>query len=156
VIVASFVDATIVTAATITGRVVSVHDGDTITVLDESRAQHKIRLSGIDAPELEQAYGKASRKHLAELVADKAVSIEWNKQDKYKRTVGKVLLDGKDQCLEQVRAGFAWHYKKYGKEQTLEDQQNYDEAEQMAREARRGLWRDREPLAPWEWRAAKR
>lgn len=60
------------------------------------------------------------------------------------------------QYLEQVRAGFAWHYKKYQKEQTSEDRQNYSEAEETAREARRGLWQEREPLAPWEWRAAKR
>ena len=103
-------------ADTITGRVVNVHDGDTITVLDESNSQHKIRLSGIDALEVGQAYGRASRDNLAEHLAGKSVSIEWSKRDKYGRTVGKVLLDGKDQCLDQVRAGFAWHYKKYEKE----------------------------------------
>ena len=156
VIVASFIDATIVTAATITGRVVSVHDGDTITVLDESRTQHKIRLSGIDAPELGQAYGRASRDNLANQVAGKAVSIEWSKHDKYGRTVGKVLLDGKDQCLEQVLSGFAWHYKKYEKEQTPEDRQSYSEAELTAREARLGLWQEKEPLSPWEWRSEQK
>lgn len=118
--------------------------------------QHKIRLSGIDAPELGQAYGRASRDHLAGQVAGKTVSIEWNKQDQYGRTVGKVLLDGKDKCLEQVRAGFAWHYKKYAEEQALEDRRLYSEAEQAARDTRRGLWQDREPVAPWEWRAARR
>lgn len=105
--VASFIYATAVSAAAFTGYVVKVHDGDTITVLDASRTQHKIRLSGIDAPELAQAYGRASRDHLAGQVAGKTVNIEWNKQDQYGRTVGKVPLGGKDECLEQVRAGFA-------------------------------------------------
>lgn len=142
-------------ADTITGRVVNVHDGDTITVLDADKKQHKIRLSGIDAPELGQAYGKAARDYLAEHVAGKYVSIEWNKQDKYGRTVGKVLLDGKDQCLAQVQAGFAWHYKKYEKEQTHDDRISYGEAERTARVARFGLWQDQEPLPPWEWRKKK-
>lgn len=142
-------------ADTITGRVVNVHDGDTLTVLDESHTQHKIRLAGIDAPELGQAYGRASRDYLAKEVAGKTVSIEWNKHDKYGRTVGKVLLDGKDECLEQVMAGFAWHYKKYEREQTPEDRRIYSAAEQDAREAKRGLWQDREPLPPWEWRKNK-
>lgn len=142
-------------AGTITGRVVNVHDGDTITVLDESSTQHKIRLSGIDAPELGQAYGRASRNSLAEQIAGKTVSVIWNKQDKYGRTVGKILLEGKDQCLEQVRTGLAWHYKKYESEQTPDDRISYGEAERTARVARVGLWQDREPFPPWEWRKKK-
>jgi endonuclease YncB( thermonuclease family) len=130
----------VLVSLTITGRVVN-HDGDTITVLDSANKQHKIRLSGIDAPELGQAYGRASRDNLAEHVAGKAVSIEWNKQDKYGRVVGKVLLDGYDQCLEQVRSGFAWHYKKYEKEQTPEDRLSYTDAEQAVKQAKSGLWR---------------
>lgn len=143
-------------ADTITGRVVSVHDGDTITVLDESRIQHKIRLSGIDAPELGQAYGRASRDNLAKHVAGKVVTVEWSKQDKYGRTVGKVLQDDNDQCLEQVHAGFAWHYKKYEKEQTPEDRRSYSEAEQAVKQAKSGLWSDPRPVPPWEWRKANR
>ncbi len=79
--------------------------------------QHKIRLAGIDAPERKQAYGLASRKHLASIVAGKQVTVEYQKRDRYRRIVGKVLLDGIDACLEQVKAGFAWHYKKYQHEQ---------------------------------------
>lgn len=133
-----------------------VYDGDTITVRDETQTRHRIRLAGIDAPELGQAYGKASRNHLAEQVAGKNVSVEWSKRDKYRRPVGKVILDGKDQCLEQVRGGFAWHFKKYEVEQTPRDQSTYREAEQVAREAKRGLWGDLEPVAPWQWRAEKK
>ena len=92
-------------AETLSGRVVHVADGDTITVLDAGNQQHEIRLSGIDAPERKQAYGNASKKHLADLVADKSVSVEWNKHDKYQRIVGKVLQNGQDVCLEQIKAG---------------------------------------------------
>lgn len=143
-------------ADTIMGRVVSVHDGDTITVLDEPHTQYKIRLAGIDAPELGQAYGRASRENLARHVAGRFVRVEWSKRDKYARTVGKVLLDGKDECLEQVRAGFAWHYTKYEKEQTPEDRRIYRDAERLAREAKRGLWREKEPLSPWSWRSDRK
>ena len=139
-------------ADSLTGRVVRVADGDTITVLDANNQQHKLRLSGIDAPEIKQAYGQASRKHLAALIAGKTVLAEWYKRYKYGRTVTKVLLNGQDVCLDQIKAGMAWHYKKYETEQTLKDRHSYAEAEQVAREAKRGLWQDKEPVPPWEWR----
>ena len=143
-------------ADSLTGRVVRVADGDTITVLDANNQQHKLRLSGIDAPEIKQAYGQASRKHLSALVAGKTVLAEWYKRDKYGRTVAKVLLDGQDVCLEQIKAGMAWHYKKYQQEQTPQDRAIYAVAEDEARSARRGLWKEADPMPPWEWRAAKR
>ncbi len=99
-------------ADTLTGKVVKITDGDTLYVLDANYEQHKIPLAGIDAPERKQAYGLASRKHLASMVAGKQVTVEYQKRDRYGRIVGKVLLDGIDVCLEQVKAGFAWHYKK--------------------------------------------
>ena len=83
-----------VLAETLSGRVVHVADGDTITVLDASKHLHKIRLSGIDAPERMQAYGNVSKKHLDSLVAGEAVTVEWSKHDKYQRIVGKVLKNG--------------------------------------------------------------
>ena len=96
-------------AAELRGKVVNVHDGDTITLLDADRRQHKIRLSGIDAPELKQAFGRASRQHLADQVAGRTVVIEWSKRDKYNRIVGKILLDGRDINISQIEAGLAWH-----------------------------------------------
>ncbi len=90
-----------------TGKVVKITDGDTVYVIDANYKEHKIRLSGIDAPERKQAYGLASRKHLALIVAGKQVRVEYQKRDRYGRIVGKVLLDGIDVCLEQVKAGFA-------------------------------------------------
>lgn len=139
----------------ITGKVVGVHDGDTLTVLNAGKVQHKIRLAGIDAPELGQAYGQASKKHLAELVAGKTVSVEWDRLDKYRRIIGKVLLDGQDVCLAQITAGMAWHYKKYESEQTLADRNTYSVAEQEARNSKRGLWRDSKSVPPWKWRRSK-
>ena len=86
------------------GRVIGVADGDTITVLGSNRVQHRIRLAGIDAPEKSQAYGQVSK-------------LEYHKTDRYGRTVGTVLVNGRDVNLEQIRAGLAWHYKQYQGEQ---------------------------------------
>ncbi|MBL8309474.1 MAG: thermonuclease family protein [Burkholderiales bacterium] len=138
--------------ADVTGLVVGVSDGDTITVLDESKTQHKIRLAGIDAPEKKQAFGQRSKEHLSDLVYRKTVTVEGNKTDRYGRTVGKVLVDGVDANLEQVKAGFAWHYKQYQREQKKADRALYSAAEDEAREAKRGLWRDPSPTPPWEFR----
>ena len=83
-------------ADTLTGKVVKVADGDTITVLDNTNTHHRIRLQGIDAPEKGQPFGNASRKHLASLVAGKEVTVKWNKRDRYRRIVGFVFVDGHD------------------------------------------------------------
>jgi endonuclease YncB( thermonuclease family) len=136
----------------LTGKVVKVVDGDTIYVLDDALTQHKIRLSGIDAPEKNQPYGLASRKHLASLVAGKSVTVEYTKHDRYGRVVGKVVIDGVDACLEQIKAGLAWHYKKYQNEQERGDRTLYAQAENQARAERIGLWRDNNPRPPWEFR----
>ncbi len=108
-------------ADTLTGKVVKITDGDTLYVLDANYKQHKIRLAGIDAPERKQAYGLASRKHLASIVAGKQVTVEYQKRDRYSRILGKVRVDGVDACLEQVKAEFAWHYKKYQYNRNDED-----------------------------------
>src|SRR5204863_1110196 len=100
------------------GRVVRIADGDTITVLDGSNAQHRIRLQGIDAPESHQAFGTQSKKNLSELIFDKDVTVEYEKIDRYGRIVGKITLAGTDIDLEQIKAGMAWHYKDYQDEQT--------------------------------------
>ena len=134
--------ATTVVADTLTGKVVKITDGDTLYVLDANYKEHKIRLAGIDAPERKQAYGLASRKHLASIVAGQQVTVEYQKRDRYGRIVGKVLLvvvfhtsrDEIDVCLEQVKAAFAWHYKKYQHEQSPEDRQLYADAENKARD----------------------
>jgi endonuclease YncB( thermonuclease family) len=143
-------------ADVIRGRVVGIADGDTITVLDASRSQHRIRLQGIDAPESRQAFGARSKQHLSDLAFDKEVTVEWEKRDRYGRVLGKVLVGGRDACLEQVRAGMAWHYKYYENEQNPQDRRLYAEAEREARGARRGLWADPTPVPPWDFRRGGR
>ena len=130
--------AQVVLADTLIGRVVAVADGDTITVLDASNTQYKIRLAGIDAPEKGQPYGRVSRQRLADTVFTKTVEVQWSKRDRYGRTVGKVISDGRDVCLMQIESGLAWHYKKYEREQPAADRKTYAEAEIRARNRNAG------------------
>lgn len=131
-------------------RVVGVHDGDTLTGLDESKTQFKVRLDAIDAPELGQPFGQAAKKALSEKVFGKDVVVIAKTRDKYGRTVGHVLIDGRDVNLEMLEQGMAWHYTKYDKNVRL------SRAEGEARAAQRGLWQDRDPVPPWDWRKIKR
>ena len=139
-------------AETITGRVVAVADGDTLTVLDGTRLQHRVRLNGIDAPESGQPFGQASKRNLVNLVFGKTVSIETKKTDRYGRAVGLVTYDGQDVNLAQLKAGLAWFYRQYAGELDTDRRAAYERAEREAREARRGLWADPAPVAPWEYR----
>jgi endonuclease YncB( thermonuclease family) len=125
---------------TIEGKVVNVHDGDTITVLDKDAKKFHIRLQGIDAPEIKQKYGAESQKNLERMVMGKQVTIVWTKVDKYRRTVGTIMLDGRDINIEQIKAGLAWHFKKYAEEQPPADRVTYAKAETEARAAKLGLW----------------
>jgi endonuclease YncB( thermonuclease family) len=157
-------------ADTFQGKVVKVVDGDTVTIVDDSGKKHSIRLAGIDAPEKDQPYGDVSAQGLVELLSGKAVTIEYEKRDRYKRIVGKVLVDppGEVFCmaldcvkkidaeLEQIKAGLAWHYKYYQMEQSKEDRRLYSEAELEARIKQLGLWKGEDPVAPWEWRRKRR
>jgi endonuclease YncB( thermonuclease family) len=137
---------------TLNGRVVAIADGDTLTLLDSANTQHRIRLEGIDAPESHQAFGEQSRLSLSEMIFGKDVSVSYQKIDQYGRLVGKIILDGRDINLEQVKAGMAWHYKFYEDEQTPEDRDAYANAEAEARAARRGLWQDPNPTEPYQFR----
>ena len=140
----------------LTGHVVRVADGDTITILDSNNTQHRIRLQGIDAPESHQAFGMQSKQSLSQLIFDKDVTVEYEKTDRYGRIVGKIILDGADIDLEQIKAGMAWHYKDYEDEQTPADRDLYARAEDEARNARRGLWVDANPIEPSEYRRDER
>lgn len=142
-------------ADTITGRVVAVSDGDTIKVLDSERRQHTIRLSGIDAPEKAQPFGQRSKESLSRMVYGKDVAVEWSKRDKYGRIVGKVLIDGTDANLEQIKAGMAWFYRRYAKELAADDADAYEQAEGLAMKQKAGLWSDSGATAPWEWRRVR-
>lgn len=141
------------TAKELAGKVVAVTDGDTVTLLVEcANLEVPVRLSGIDAPESGQRYGKKSAQSLRALVGGKAVTLIYHKRDKYGRLVGMVLESGRDINLAQVESGHAWHFKEYQNEQSHADRERYAVAELAASAARLGLWRDKAPTPPWEWR----
>ena len=132
------------------GRIARLHDGDSITLLDADNRQHKIRLDGIDAPELGQPFGRASKQHLAELLANREAMAECSKIDRFRRRVCRVMVDGADANLDQVWAGLAWFFRRYAKELPPDRRQQHAEAEVQAQAERRGLWADAEPVAPWD------
>jgi Micrococcal nuclease (thermonuclease) homologs len=155
-LVAVFIPACCAATDSLSGRIVSVADGDTVTLLDANLRQHRIRLSGIDAPEKRQPFGHRSRLHLGTLVFGRQVTADCPKTDRYKRAVCRIEVDGIDANLAQVEAGMAWHYKAYSREQSPADRWRYAKAEDRARDARQGLWADRAPMAPWDFRKARR
>ena len=110
----------------------------------------KVRLAGIDAPELGQAFGQAAKQRISELAFSRAVEIIISGTDRYGRTLGRVEIDGQDVNRQMIADGLAWHYTRYSKAEPLAA------AEREARAAGRGLWADREPVPPWEWRATER
>lgn len=129
------------------GRVVHIADGDTLTVLDAARHQHKIRLDSIDAPESRQPFGKRSRQSLAELCADKDARIVDHGKDRYGRIVGSVFCAGIDANGEQVRRGMAWVYVDYAPKSSP-----LFSLEAAARQEKRGLWVQPNAIPPWVWR----
>jgi len=143
-------------AETMTGMVVGVADGDTVTVLVNGHDQIHVRIMGIDAPEKKQAFGQRSKQAMSDCAFGKQTQIEWSKKDRYGRTVGKVAVDNVDCGLRQIELGLAWHYKAYKREQKPEDRKSYAEAEATARSAERGLWSERDPVPPWDFRHSKR
>lgn len=134
------------------GRVVAVADGDTITVLDASNTQHRVRLNGIDAPETGQAFSQVSKTHLSDLVFGKIVDVAWSKIDRYGRLIGTVAIGATNANLEQLRAGLAWYYHEYATDIPMDLREPYAIAEAEAKAAQLGLWRDRTPVAPWAYR----
>lgn len=137
----------------ITGRVVSIADGDTITILDSSKTQHKIRLYGIDTPEKGQAFGNAAKQHTASLTANKTAKVTAYDIDRYGRVVGVVIVDGKNVNQSLIKAGLAWQYRKYCKEDFCRD---WLELEKTAEALKVGLWADNDPVPPWDWRKGAR
>ena len=136
-------------------------------MLDAERTQHKIRLSGIDAPEKAQAFGEPSKQNLSRLVFGKEIAVRWTKRDRYGRIVGKVLVAEAackagdcpktvDACLSQVHVGMAWWYRDYAREQSGDDAQRYRLAEEDAHTRKVGLWAQPEPMPPWDWRKTKK
>lgn len=138
-------------AETLTGRVIAVADGDTLTIL-ATRQQYKIRLAGIDAPEKKQDFGQRAKTNLLTLAFGQSASADCRKRDRYQRQICVVSVAGKDVGLAQIRSGLAWWYKRYAREQTPNERLNYEQAEFIAQTHRLGLWSNNNPVPPWDWR----
>lgn len=133
-------------AETLTGRVVGIADGDSLTLLVTGHRQVKVRLAGIDAPERDQPFGQRSRQSLSELAFGQPATVAVSKIDDYGRSIGVVTVGGVDVEAEQVQRGLAWVYQHYS------DDARLLALEAAAKAARRGLWADAKPMPPWDWR----
>lgn len=147
------------------GRVINVADGDTLTVLDDQRHSHKVRLAGIDAPERGQAFGRRATEALALLTRNQRVTVDGGKTDRYQRRIGIVRVaptecsscaPSIDVGLALIGVGLAWHYRAYEREQTAANRERYQHAEAGARARHDGLWADAAPTPPWDLRRARR
>lgn len=147
----AWLSSTVAIAETISGKVVAIADGDTLTVLDAGKRQHKIRLAEIDAPESKQPFGDKSKQSLAELCFQKSAVVETRENDRYGRPIGYLKCEGVDANAEQVRRGMAWVFVRYAKRPSP-----LYEFEADARSRRLGLWAGEKPIAPWDWRANER
>ena len=143
-------------SVTLAGRIVGISDGDTVTLLDVNKVQHRIRIAGIDAPEKKQAFGTRSKSSLSDMAFNRAVEADCRKADRYQRQVCVVYVNGKDIGLEQIRTGMAWWYREYSKEQTLHERREYEQAESQAQRRQLGIWSHSNPVPPWQWRRDRR
>lgn len=131
----------------VTGIVTGVADGDTFYLGGQSS---RMRLAQIDSPEKEQPYGRRAEQSLRDLIGKRQVTVEWSEKDIHGRPVVQVWVNGIDVNAEQVRRGYAWAYPQY-----VTDPKLYT-IEAEARAAKRGLWADPHPVAPWDWRKRER
>lgn len=133
-------------AETVTVRPLWIHDGDTFKATLVNKAVMDCRIWGIDAPELDQAWGKVAKSALIELIHNKRVEITV-KGNSYNRQVVQVIANGRDIGLELIKMGLAWHSDKHASEMA-----EYQQAQKEAEKEKRGLWGDRKPIVPWKWR----
>jgi endonuclease YncB( thermonuclease family) len=131
-------------------KVVKILDGDTFDVLDSVNRVSRIRMNGIDAPEKKQAYGSKSRETLSNLCFGKKIKVRVYSLDRNKRLIADSYINGRSLSHTMVAEGMAWHFRKYSSDTSLAH------AEALARAARRGLWADASPQAPWDYRASRR
>lgn len=135
-------------SSVLTGRVVKVTDGDTITILINNK-QVKIRLNGIDTPEKGQDYSNKAREYLSDLVAGKTVKVEEIGKDQYKRVLGVVYVGRVNVNEKMIKAGYAWRYK-YSKDS------RYLKLQNEAKRKKKGLWAGKNPVDPWQWRKVRK
>jgi endonuclease YncB( thermonuclease family) len=139
-------------AAHLNGKVAHISDGDTFIVESADGKKTTVRIHAIDAPELSQTFGAESRENLRALIANQEVEIRKYDTDQYHRMVGSVFFNDKDIGLEQIKGGYAWHFKQYQKQQQPEERTAYTAAEEAARSAHLGLWRDGSATNPQNYR----
>ncbi|HEX4875610.1 MAG TPA: thermonuclease family protein [Chitinophagaceae bacterium] len=134
-------------ADTLSGKVINIKDGDTLDILYNNK-KLTIRLAHIDCPEKKQPYGQAAKQFISGKCFGQTVTIQHrNEYDRSKRLIGEVIsASGENLNKALVKAGLAWHFKKYSTDQV------YAALEQAARQQRIGLWSEPNPVAPWEWR----
>ena len=137
---------------TVNGEVVQVQDGDTLTVKTERNRLHKVRLADIDAPEMGQPFGKSARRLATDLALEKTVRVNYTFKDKYDRLIGEVCLpDGKLLNEEMLKAGLAWHYRVKHPHSSF-----FEKLEYKAWQKNLGLWLQKAPVPPWEFRRENR
>lgn len=150
VLVACYLASIATAADVLRGEVVGITDGDTLTILVD-REQIKVRLAEIDSPERKQPYYSRSRQSLAAICHQKPAQVTWKTRDRYKRIIGQVQCAGIDANAHQVSSGMAWVFDRYSTPESplykLQDQ---------AREGRKGLWADANPVRPWDWRRGQK
>ncbi len=141
--------AILLSAYTLKGKITRVSAGDTVILLDSDNTQHTIRLHGIDAPETGQPYGNKSKEYLSDLIAGKTVTVDVKGLDQYKRTLGVIYLGEVNINAEMVRSGYAWNYK-YSKDKY------YIKLQEKAKAEKKGLWKEKNAIDPWQWRKDKK
>lgn len=137
-------------AAMLSGKIIHISDGDTVHLLTPDKVTHKIRLNDIDAPESKQAFGNKSKENLKKYIYQKNVVVDYSSKDRYGRILGTIYLNNKDINLQQVKDGYAWVYRDYSKKS------EYYKAEETARAMKLGLWTDKNPIEPKEFRKMNR
>lgn len=135
---------------TFKGKVTAVADGDTFTILLADKTMKKVRLHGIDCPEKGQDFGNVAKQFTIKYCKGKNVILILSSKDKYRRTVGLVLIGNDTLNVALLKAGLAWHFKKYDRNAV------WDAYEHEARKKKMGLWAMNNAVAPWEWRKVKR
>ena len=143
-------------AIEIQGKIERVVDGDTVVFLSATGQRIRLRLAGIDAPEMAMPYGCLAKNMLIQLVGAGDVTVHAKKLDRFGRTVAKVIAKDGDVNLALINQGLAWHYKRYAHEQTSSDADAYAQTENEAKAREAGLWKESRPVPPWAYRACRK
>ncbi len=137
------------------GSISKISDGDTLHIESINKKKIKVRLAGIDAPELNQPFGKNSKKILTNFL-NKNIKLRVLSKDRYKRTIGIIYYNNHDINYHILKSGAAWAYKKYLYQLPISVKKKYQSLEALSRKNKIGLWKDSNPIPPWKWRKLKK